>query len=144
MWPKGFPDSSVGKESICNAGDPSSIPMSGRSTGEWIGYPTPIFLGFPCGSGGKECACNVGDLGRSPGEVFWPAEFHGLYSPWGHKELDMTEWLSLSYLNGLVVFPTFFNSRKVAFFDSAVKDDWISSYIPAFGAQSWWYESLSS
>ena len=87
----GFPDSSVGKESICNAGDPSSIPMSGRSTGEWIGYPTPIFLGFPCGSGGKECACNVGDLGRSPGEVFWPAEFHGLYSPWGHKELDMTE-----------------------------------------------------
>ena len=23
--------------------------------------------------------------------VFWPREFHGLYSPWGHKELDMTE-----------------------------------------------------
>ena len=35
----GFPDSSVGKESICNAGDPSSIPGSGRSTGEGIGYP---------------------------------------------------------------------------------------------------------
>ena len=44
---------------------------------------------------GKESACNVGDLdlipglGRSPGEgknlstlVFWPREFHGLYSPW--------------------------------------------------------------
>ena len=35
----GFPDSSVGKESACNAGDPSSIPGSGRSAGEGIGYP---------------------------------------------------------------------------------------------------------
>ena len=35
----GFPDSSVGKESACNAGDPSSIPGSGRSPGEGIGYP---------------------------------------------------------------------------------------------------------
>ena len=36
---EGFPDSSVGKESSCNAGDPSSIPGSGRSVGEGIGYP---------------------------------------------------------------------------------------------------------
>ena len=35
----GFPDSSVGKESACNAGDPGSIPGSGRSPGEGIGYP---------------------------------------------------------------------------------------------------------
>ena len=34
----GFPDSLVGKESACNAGDPSSIPGSGRSTGEGISY----------------------------------------------------------------------------------------------------------
>ena len=34
----GFPDNSVGKESTCNAGDPSSIPGSGRSAGEGIGY----------------------------------------------------------------------------------------------------------
>ena len=66
------------------------------------------FMGFPCGSAGKESACNAGDqssipwLGRSPGEgkvptpVFWPGEFHGLYSPWGCKELDKTEQLSLS------------------------------------------------
>ena len=33
------PDSSVGKESACNSGDPSLIPGSGRSTGEGIGYP---------------------------------------------------------------------------------------------------------
>ena len=35
----GFPYSSVGKESACNAGDPGSIPGLGRSTGEGIGYP---------------------------------------------------------------------------------------------------------
>jgi len=35
----GFPDSSVGKESTCNAGDPDSIPGLGRSSGEGIGYP---------------------------------------------------------------------------------------------------------
>ena len=35
----GFPGSLAGKESTCNAGDPSSIPGSGRSPGEGIGYP---------------------------------------------------------------------------------------------------------
>ena len=34
-----FPDSSVGKESTCDAGDSGSIPGSGRSPGEGIGYP---------------------------------------------------------------------------------------------------------
>ena len=34
-----FPDSSVGKESACNVGDPSLIPGSGQSTGEVISYP---------------------------------------------------------------------------------------------------------
>ena len=29
--------------------------------------------------------------------VFWPGEFHGLYNPWGHKQLDTTGWLSLSW-----------------------------------------------
>ena len=33
------PDSSVGKESPCNAGDPGLIPGSGRSAGEGIGDP---------------------------------------------------------------------------------------------------------
>ena len=36
---KHFPGSSVGKESTCKAGDPGSIPGSGRSGGEEIGYP---------------------------------------------------------------------------------------------------------
>ena len=35
----GFLESAVGKESACNAGDPSSIPGSGRSPGKGIGYP---------------------------------------------------------------------------------------------------------
>ena len=35
----GFPDSSVGKESTCNAGDSSLIPGSGKSAGEGLGYP---------------------------------------------------------------------------------------------------------
>ena len=36
---QGFPDSSVDKESACNAGDPGLILGSGRSSGEEIGYP---------------------------------------------------------------------------------------------------------
>ena len=35
----GFPDSSVGKESACNGGDPSSIPGSGRYPAEGKSYP---------------------------------------------------------------------------------------------------------
>ena len=42
----GFPDSSVGKESTCNPGDPGSIPGSGRSAGREIGYQFSI-LGLP-------------------------------------------------------------------------------------------------
>ena len=36
---KGFPDSSIGKESACNGGDPGLIAGSGRSAEEGIGYP---------------------------------------------------------------------------------------------------------
>ena len=67
-------------------------------------------MGFPYGLAGKESAFNAGDLGsipglgRSPGRRerlptpgFWPGEFHELYSPWGCKELDTTEQLSLHF-----------------------------------------------
>ena len=77
----GFPDSSVSKESTCNAGDPSWISGSGRSDGEGIGYP----LQYSCGSAGKESACHVGDLdsipglGHSPGErKGYPLQYSGL------------------------------------------------------------------
>ena len=57
------------KASAWNAGDPGSIPGLGRSPGEGKWHPTPVLL---------------------------PGESHGgrslvRYSPWGHKELDMTE-----------------------------------------------------
>ena len=42
----GFPGSSAGKESVCNAGDSGLIPGLGRFTGEGIGYPSSI-LGLP-------------------------------------------------------------------------------------------------
>ena len=38
-WNMGFLDSPVGKESACNAGDPSLNPGLGRSPGEVLGYP---------------------------------------------------------------------------------------------------------
>ena len=38
------------------------------------------------------------EKGKVPTPVFWPKEFHGLYSPWGCKEWDTTERLSLSCL----------------------------------------------
>ena len=42
----GFPDSSIGKESTCNAGDPGSIPGLGRTAGEGIGYPLQYSWAF--------------------------------------------------------------------------------------------------
>ena len=109
-----FPDSSVGKESTCNSRDPSSIPESGRSPGDRIGYP----LQYSWASLVAQLVKNLyamrvtwvqsqgwGDplekgttthgLQNSP--AFWPGEFHGLYSPWGHKESDTTEWLSMYF-----------------------------------------------
>ena len=63
---KTIPDSSVGKESDCNAGDPRLIPGSGRSAGEGIGYPLQYSWAFPVAQLGKESACNVEDLGSIP------------------------------------------------------------------------------
>ena len=62
----GFPDSSVGKESTCNAGDPGSIPESGRSAGKGIGYPLQK-SGFTDSSDSNESTCHAGDLGSIPG-----------------------------------------------------------------------------
>ena len=63
----GFPDSSVGKESTCNAGDSGSNPGSGKVCWRRDRLPTPVFLGFPDDSDGKESACNSKDLGSIPG-----------------------------------------------------------------------------
>ena len=64
-----FPCSSDGKESACSAGDPGSIPGSGRSPGEGNGNPLQYsFLENPMNRGA------------------WQATVHG-----GHKESDTTE-----------------------------------------------------
>ena len=42
----GFPVSSAGKESICNSGDPGSIPGSGSFPGKRIGYPLQYSWAF--------------------------------------------------------------------------------------------------
>ena len=75
--------------------------------------PTPVFLGFLGGSDSKESACNARDVGSIPGLGGSPGggdgnllqyscleNPHGQrslvgYSPWGRKESDMTEQLSI-------------------------------------------------
>ena len=77
-----------------------------KHTHIYININVYIFWGFPCGSAGKESSCNAEDLGlipglgRSPGEgKGYPLQYSGLensmdYSPWSHKESDMTDQLS--------------------------------------------------
>ena len=60
----GFPGSSAGKESVCNAGYLGSIPGLGKSPGEGNSYPP---------------------------RVLRPGEFGGWYSPWGLKQSDTAE-----------------------------------------------------
>ena len=101
---RGFPDSSVGKESACNAGDPGLISGLGRAAGEGIGY----LLQYSWASLVAQMVKNLVAMwetwvGKVPGEgkattsVFLPGESPWTeegYSPWGHKESDMTEQLS--------------------------------------------------
>ena len=113
------PDSSVDKESACNAGDPSSIPGSGRSPGEGLGYPLRYSWASFVAQLIKNLPpmretwvqCLVGKIPwrreRLPTPVFWPGEFHGLHSPWGHKGSDTTEWLlpSLAFQREMCFLP---------------------------------------
>ena len=75
----GFPGSSAGKESACNAGEPSSIPRLGRSPGGGHGNPFQ-----------DSCLENPHGQRNLVG-----------YSPWGHKQSDTTEQLSTAGLSQL-------------------------------------------
>ena len=102
-----FPHSPVGKESACNAGDPSLNPGLGRSPGEGIGYPLQYswaslvihLVKNPPAVRRPGFSPWIGKIPwrreRLPTPVFWPEEFHGLYCPWDHKQLDTAEQLSL-------------------------------------------------
>ena len=109
----GFSGDSVVKNPPTNSGDSGSFPESGRSPEKEMAthsrIPPSLLKGFPPGSACKESTCNVGDLvsipglGRSPGEgKGYPLQYSGLEnsmdSPWGHKESDTTEQLSLPFL----------------------------------------------
>ena len=78
----GFPGSSGGKESACNAGDPSLIPGLEKFPCRRDRLPTSVLMSFPCDSDSKESTCNVGDLGSIPGlgdPLEWnPLQYSGL------------------------------------------------------------------
>ena len=84
---RGFPDSSVGKESTCNAGDSSSIPGSGRSAGEGIDYPIQYFWASLVAQLEKNLSAMQETWVRSipwirerlHTPVFWPRGFHGQF-----------------------------------------------------------------
>ena len=110
-----------GKESTCNAGDPSSIPGSARSPGEGIGYPLQCSWASLVAQLVKNLPAVWGDLGsipglgRSPGEVglyptpvFWPGEFHGLYSPWGSQKIGH-DWATSTFRKLLRTSAEYFN-----------------------------------
>ena len=85
VFDQGFPGVSDGKESVCNAGDPGSIPGSGRSTREGIGYPLQYSWASLVTQLVKDLTCSAGDLGlipglgRSPGEgKGYPLQYSGL------------------------------------------------------------------
>ena len=99
----GFSESLVGKESACNAGDPGSVLGSGRSFAGEIGHPFQYFWAFLVAQLVRNPSAmretwvqSLGwedtlEKGKATHFIFWPGEFHGLFSPWGHKDLDTTE-----------------------------------------------------
>ena len=95
-----LPGSSVGKEPTCSAGGFNS--SSGRSARKGIGYPLQYLrIHLQCGRPGLDPWAGKISWRRErlPTPVFWPGEFHVLYSPWGCKESDTTEQLSHTYGN---------------------------------------------
>ena len=106
-----FPDRSVGKESACNARDLSSIPGSGRYPGQEIGYPlqrsslvAQLVKNQPATQetwvwslGWEDPLEKEKDIHSSI--LAWRIP---CTRPWGHKESDMTEWLSLHFTLWLV------------------------------------------
>ena len=100
VW--GFPGGSAGKESACNSGDPSSISGLERSAGERIGYPlqsswvslvAQLVKNPPTMRETWVQSLGWKDLlekGMATHSSILAGEFHGLYSPRGHKELDTT------------------------------------------------------
>ena len=87
-------NSSVGKKSIYNAGDPGSIPGLGRSAGERIGYPLQYSWASLVVQDSKESTCNVGVLGLIPGEGNgYPFQYSGL-----DNSMDRGAWQAIQFM----------------------------------------------
>ena len=95
------------KNPPANAGDArdtSSIPGSGRSAGEGIGYPPQYSWASLAAQRVKNPLAMQETCVQSPGEgKGYPLQYSGLEnsmdcSPWGCKESDMTEGVSLHFI----------------------------------------------
>ena len=98
----GFPHSPVGKESSCNAGNPGSIPGSGWSAGERIGYPVQYSWASLMAQLVKNLPAVreiwVRWLGRPPGEgKGYPVQYSGVENSMDYPVHGVTNsrtWLS--------------------------------------------------
>ena len=124
----GFPSGSVVKNPPANAGDVGLISGSGRFLWRRKWQPTPVFLS-----------------GKSHGQRSLAG-----YSPWGHKELDMTEWLTLSlsrwFWTKLSIkiweglFKAFFFLCSLSLFVPL----WLNLWLNLFSGLDWWSGSSPS
>ena len=99
IYVKGFPDSPVGKDSACSAGDPGLIPALGTSAGKGIAYPLQHSWASLVAQLVKNQLAvqetwvqSLGwedplEKGKATYSSILAGEFHGL---WGCKELDTT------------------------------------------------------
>ena len=114
-------------------------------------YPYVCIWGFPGGSDDKESACNSGDLGSIPGSGRSPGEGNGNppqfsclenphgqrslvgCSPWDHKELDTTEWLTLSLFHIYIIYISYISYIYIIYISyiyiPAVQETWVLSWV---------------
>ena len=118
----GFPRGSDDKESACSAGNPGSIPGSGRSPGEGIGNPLQY-----------SCLENSVDRGA------W----------WSHKESDMTEQLTEQKLFNIIKSTFCINEItmwfffKFYFYVNFIKPNFLVLELPVFLITfTWWWNSI--
>ena len=137
---------------------PNSCPTDLKAY-DWTKTVTPMFIaalsimGFPGGSDSKESACSARDLGSIPGLGRSPEEGNGNplqysrlenpmdrgpwggYSPWGRKESEMTEQLTLTHNNSKLEETKMFFSRGMSkqtvvhLFDEILFKNYKMSYL---------------
>ena len=131
LWLLGFPCSSAGKESACNAGDPGSVPGLGISPGEGEGTPLQY-------SGLENCMdCIVHGVAKSQTQL---SNFHFFFS-------DFWRWITIKNYEGseiidLVCYGFMDVNRRhenpgsetkdIITHDTANSISWVSTYLCCF------------